>query len=186
MQPRFPPRGTPEHAKFVEEWLMKERVDNERQWRLLREIEGLTTGLDPIVSIAGVQVVTGIGSGSGSGSGSALCPCPFEYTVTQSTGSRYNGTYQAYCVAPSGGRFRWLNVQSVSWGTMTTRGSWDVSGGIVDIGLEIHDPINSDCSMFYHASGISSFCDGFSATILSSTTCHPGQVFPASIAISSF
>lgn len=69
MQPRFPARGTPEYFRFIEEWLIKERVDNERQWRLLRELEDSTTGLDPIISIVGLRFV-GFGSGNGSGSGS--------------------------------------------------------------------------------------------------------------------
>src|SRR5574343_1283073 len=68
MQPRFPPRGTPEYFQFLEEWFLKERVDNERQWRAIREVEANVTGLDPILNIVSLGFS---GSGSGSGSGGA-------------------------------------------------------------------------------------------------------------------
>lgn len=71
MQPRFPARGTPEYFRFIEEWLIKERVDNERQWRLLRGLEDSLTGLDPVMSVVGLVFGNpGIGSGSGAGNGS--------------------------------------------------------------------------------------------------------------------
>lgn len=101
MQPRFPPRGTPAYFQFIQEWLIKERVDNERQWRLLREVESATTGLDPIMTIVGLGFNRGSGSGSGSGIGStALCGCVHTIstrTVTLSgligSCAGYNGTW---------------------------------------------------------------------------------------------
>lgn len=35
---KFPDRGTPEYFAYVEEWLLKESVDTDRQWRILREL----------------------------------------------------------------------------------------------------------------------------------------------------
>lgn len=71
--PRFPPRGTPQYWAFIEEWLIKERVDNDRQWRYLRETTKLVTGLNPVrifVELGFTGIGSGIGSGAGSGSGS--------------------------------------------------------------------------------------------------------------------
>ncbi len=56
--PRFPPTGSPAWFAFAEQWILKERVDNERQWRLLRQVTGLLTGLDPIQDIVDLRFPT--------------------------------------------------------------------------------------------------------------------------------
>jgi hypothetical protein len=93
MQPRFP--GDPaEWKQFVEEWLIKERVDNERQWRLIRQTTALLTGLDPIQQIVSVGFSPPDGSGSGSGSGHPDPDC-LELVASGYTGScaLLNGTF---------------------------------------------------------------------------------------------
>lgn len=85
MQPRFPPRESPEYFQYLEEWLIKERVDNERQWRLIRELESAVTGLDPIITIVNLGFHA-FGSGSGSGSGSvSSAPCGCSHTISTRT-----------------------------------------------------------------------------------------------------
>jgi hypothetical protein len=70
MTPRFPPRDTPEYWQAIEERLILENEDNNRQWILLREIGAKLTGLGPIQVIATAGfAVTNFGSGSGGGSG---------------------------------------------------------------------------------------------------------------------
>lgn len=99
MQPRFPPRGTPEYLTFLEDWLIKERVDNERQWRLLRQVTALLTGLDPIQDIYTFTLPDGTGSGSGSGSssgtGSGCVMDCLRVTIAGLSGycARYNGVW---------------------------------------------------------------------------------------------
>jgi hypothetical protein len=70
MNPRFPPRNTPEYYRYIEELWLKIRVDNDRQWAKIREVESLLTGLDPILSIVNLGFGQDLGSGSGRGSGS--------------------------------------------------------------------------------------------------------------------
>lgn len=74
MNPRFPARGSSEYYTYLEDWLLKERVDNERQWRLLRQCNNLLTGLNPILPIIPDPIQSGEGSGSGSGTGSVSLP----------------------------------------------------------------------------------------------------------------
>jgi len=76
MTPRFPPRDTPEYWEFIEHWLLVERVDNERQWRLIREVSAVVSGLEPIQSIVSIGFGPQ-GSGSGSGSGCGSCSVVF-------------------------------------------------------------------------------------------------------------
>ncbi len=55
---RFPPAGTPAWYAEFERQLLVERVDNDRQWRLMRQISGLLTGLDPIIDIVTTSTTT--------------------------------------------------------------------------------------------------------------------------------
>lgn len=77
MEPRFPARGTPEWRVHIEQAILREDVDDKRQWKLLRQVIGLLSGLDPVQPIVAVGFQgTGVGSGSGTGSGSrASCAC---------------------------------------------------------------------------------------------------------------
>lgn len=68
--PRFPARGTPEYWEFLEHWLMVERVDNDRQWRLLRRAAAQLSGLNPVQVLVNLNFADGSGSGRGSGTGS--------------------------------------------------------------------------------------------------------------------
>ena len=82
--PRFPARGTPEYWDFLEHWLMVERVDNDRQWRLLRRAAAQLSGLNPVQVLVNLNFANGSGSGrgsgSGSGSGSGTFNCPDHFT----------------------------------------------------------------------------------------------------------
>lgn len=95
MNPRFPPRGTPAYWEFIEQWLLKERVDNERQWRLLRGAVGITTGLDPIQEVVSLTFPASVGSGS---SGCGSCSQIFVKATFSSGGdTTYNLTHDGGC-----------------------------------------------------------------------------------------
>lgn len=86
MNSLFPPAFSPEWYKFVEERIITEVVDDDRQWQKIREMVDSTTGLDPIMAIVSLGF-GGVGSGSGSGSGSGIgsCGCGCGCTVTTRT-----------------------------------------------------------------------------------------------------
>lgn len=101
--PRFPARGTPEYWDFLEHWLMVERVDNDRQWRLLRRAAAQLSGLNPVQVLVNLNFANGSGSGRGSGSGSGSGSgtfnwpsgsCCFRFTCAGVlTCSQPNGTF---------------------------------------------------------------------------------------------
>lgn len=100
--PRFPARGTPEYWEFLEHWLMVERVDNERQWRLLRRAAAQLSGLNPIQVLVDLNFANGSGSGRGSGSGSgsghgsfnwSSGTCCFRFTCSGVSCAAPNGTF---------------------------------------------------------------------------------------------
>lgn len=99
MNPRFPPRGTPEYWEFIEHWLLVERVDNERQWKLLRQAEGIVSGLNPIQSVVSLTFPAPHGSGSGS-PGCGTCSnifVKFQYSPGDSTWSLTGGGAGSPC-----------------------------------------------------------------------------------------
>lgn len=57
VQPRFPPRGTQAWYEFMEQRSLVERVDNERQWSLLRQVTGMISGLDPVPTVGETGIV---------------------------------------------------------------------------------------------------------------------------------
>ena len=144
MNPRFPPRNTPAYFTYLEEWLLKERVDNERQWRLLRELESNTTGLDPILSIVsiGLGKSTGSGSGSGSGNGSGNgsgvsfqsgCGCSRLSVVVTLSGMAapyaiYNGAHTISFVSPCTFYNSSLNM-GVSYSVVSGVLTWTINWG---------------------------------------------------------
>lgn len=103
MTPRFPPHGTPEYWEFLEHWLIVERVDNERQWRLLRRMSAQLSGLNPVQMLVDLNFADGSGSGRGSGSGSgsgsgtgfnwSSGTCCFRFSCAGVSCSAPNGTF---------------------------------------------------------------------------------------------
>lgn len=99
MQPtRFPPAGTPAWYAMFEQQLLVERVDNERQWRLIRQVLGLLSGLDPIWDI----VTTTTTSTSSTSS-------------TSSTTTR-TGTSTTTSGGGCGGPCQWQSVNTAGFG----------------------------------------------------------------------
>lgn len=89
MNPRFPPQGSPEWREFVEQWFVRLRVDNNRQWSHLRSVAANSTGLNAVQPIASLSI-----SGTGRGSGSGCLPCgTITLVVSGSSCGAANGTF---------------------------------------------------------------------------------------------
>ena len=69
MQPRFPAQNTQEWFDFIERRILDSAVDNDRQWRHLRQANAIVTGLGNITKISNSVIPIGSGSGIGTGTG---------------------------------------------------------------------------------------------------------------------